>query len=151
MAENYVLNLGIGQEFHALPVDQNHFRPAMLVGAIVDSGGLITGYRTVVVDDDGSLIPPTVATPAVAAVNVATASATLLMAASLTRKSFKIFNNGPNNICVGPSNVTTASGYIVTPGGTFEMPGIRFSGALYAIAENALQVAPANTRVVQLS
>lgn len=72
----------------------------------------------------------------VAAVSVGT-SAVLLRAASATRQSVTIRNNGSGVIYIGPSGVTTATGFNVEPGESFTFEGT--TTAIYGIADSGTQ------------
>lgn len=65
-------------------------------------------------------------------------------------KRLTIVNGGPNAIHIGPTNaVTTANGFRIPAGSTFPLQaGVHLNGAIWAIAETAAQVSPADTRVL---
>lgn len=59
-----------------------------------------------------------------------------------------ITNNGPNAIYVGSSAVTVLNGFRIAAGGTFTFSEKIINGPIYAIADTALQVSPADTRIM---
>jgi len=69
-------------------------------------------------------------------------------AASGGAKRISVTNAGPNPIHIGAAGVTTSNGFKIAAGGSFSLsPGI-INGPIFAIAETALQVSPADTRVM---
>lgn len=64
-------------------------------------------------------------------------------------KRISIFNAGPNAIHVGAATVTTATGLKILAGAEKTLlPGGDPNSVIFAIAEVALQVTPADTRVM---
>lgn len=80
---------------------------------------------------------------AVSAVNV-TNTATQLVAGSVSRTQFRLYNNSSVTVYLGPSGVTTATGTPLPPG-QWWVEGI-LEGAMYAIASTA---GPHEVRVLE--
>lgn len=87
-------------------------------------------------------LAPSGATLASTAVSVTT-SATQLLAASSTRRSVGIYNNGTQIVYVGASGVTTSAGFPVSAGGSLFLDKAA-AAAVYAISASGTQ----NVRVI---
>lgn len=76
------------------------------------------------------------------------AGGTKLVDRSMGRGSVLIANRGPNAIYIAPTSATatTADGFPIPAGDSVELD--ESNGEIWAIADTAAQVAPANTRVL---
>ena len=85
----------------------------------------------------------------VAVTHAAAVALTTSSGRTMDRKNISIFNNGPNNIYIGfKSTVGTADGFPVPPQTQWSMD-LSSKVTVYAIADTADQVSPADTRVTE--